>query len=176
MTTKTVNPTEAMKSIETAVASGKEHFEKLARTSSEAAQKSYEQVMAVSQENFQKASDAALKSYDEMAALNQQNVDALIKASSIFAKGAEELSKAAMAFQKDSLNSSVELAKKFATCKDPNELVAMQTRYSKDSYEKLISEARKMSEMSSKVANEALAPIQDRINVNLSKIAKPVAA
>ncbi len=176
MTTATVNPAEAFKTIETAVASGKEHFEKFAKTSSEAAQKSYEQVMQVSQENFQKASDATLKSYDDMVALNKKNVDALIQASTIVAKGAEELSKAAMAFQKASMENSVEMAKKFATCKDANELVSLQSSFTKESYEKLVSEAKKLSDMSNKVATEALAPIQVRINENMEKMSKPIAA
>jgi hypothetical protein len=55
-------------------------------------------------------------------------------------------------------------------------VVDVQSDYARTSFDSLVNEGSKLSELGVKVANEALEPIQSRINVAVEKILKPAAA
>ena len=56
------------------------------------------------------------------------------------------------------------------------EIVDLQSEYAKTSFDNIVSEGTKISEMTVKVANEALEPINARMNAAVEKMSKPVAA
>jgi phasin family protein len=60
-------------------------------------------------------------------------------------------------------------------CKDLREVVDVQSDFARESFDRLMNEGSKLSEIGVKVANEALEPIQARVNVAVEKIFKPAA-
>lgn len=177
---KTATPKAAEeKQIEEAVTVGKEAVEKAMKATTE----NYEQAVAATKEavtatkeQFEKASATVMKSYDDMVAMNKENVDALVSASNIYAKGMEELGKAAFAFAQASAEANVATAKALMGAKTMNDVFAIQSDFARTQFDSLVAETTKLSEMGLKTANETVEPIQAQVNVAVEKMFKPIAA
>jgi len=151
----------AQKVFQDAVGQAKQGFEGYAKTQ---------------QEQLQKASAQLLKSYEELNALTKGNVDAVVQSGTIVAKGAEQVSKQVAAFTQASIEQSLAVSKSALTVKSIRELVDLQNSYLKSSLDALVAESTKLQQLSIKVTNEALAPLNARVNVAVEKLAKPLAA
>jgi len=151
----------ATKTIEDAVSTAKLNLEGLVKAQ---------------QEQVEKASAKILKSYDDLSTLTKGNVDAVVKSGTIVAKGAEEAGKQVAAFTQSSLEKNVSTGKALLAVKTIQELIALQNAYTKASFDAFVAESAKLQELSVKIANEALAPLSERVNLTVGKLAKPVAA
>ncbi len=151
----------ATKSIEDAVSTAKQNLEGLVKAQ---------------QEQVEKASAQIRKSYDELSVLTKGNVDAVVKSSAIVAKGAEEAGKQVAAFTQASLEKSVSNGKALLAVKTIQELIELQNAYAKASFDAFVAESAKLQELSVKIANEALAPLNERVNATVETLGKPVAA
>ena len=160
-TAKKVTPAIDTKKIEEAVAAGKQ---------------TVEQAVASTKEQVEKASAAALKGYDEFATLNKDAMDAYVKAGNVFAKGMEDLGKSVFAFAQTQAEANVAAAKTLMTAKTLNDVVEIQSDLARSQFDALVAEGTKVSEISLKIANETVEPIQAQMNVFVEKAMKPVAA
>lgn len=136
------------------------------------AAKNYEHAIAFTKEQVEKVSQNAFKTYEELTALNKDTVDALVQSSSVVAKGLESLSRAFLAFAQTSLEHSVSTAKALLAVKTLREAVDLQSEFAKSSFDSLVAEATKASELSVKVANEAIEPLSSHVNTVVSKLSK----
>ncbi|PWC84040.1 hypothetical protein TSH100_19490 [Azospirillum sp. TSH100] len=149
--------TAVTKSVEDAIATAKQNLEGLVKAQ---------------QEQIEKASAQVLKNYDELTVLTKENVDALVKSGTVVAKGAEEAGKQVAAFTQSSLEKGVSNAKALLAVKTIQELVELQNAYAKASIDALVSESTKLQELTVKIANEALAPLNARVNATVEVLAK----
>ena len=161
---------EALKPVEAAVFAGKEQMETFAKAGAEAAKKGYEQAVAMTKEQVEKASEAVFKGYDQLSTLNKDNLEAVVASGNIVAKGVEGFSKEVFAL------TSMNAAKAFMGVKTLREAIDLQADLSRSQFDRLMADSTKLAEMSVKVANEAFQPIQARVNVAIEKMLKPVAA
>lgn len=178
MTTAARKPTivrDDAKVLENAVAAGKETIETVLKAGTEATQKGFEQAVAMTQEQVAKASTAFFKGYDDLTVFSKENVEAVVRAGSIYAKGVEELGRAVVTLTQTQVESTVAAAKAAMGCTTLRQIVDLNTDLAKTSFDKIVAEGSKLSEMSMKVANEAFQPIQARVNVAVEKFAKPAA-
>jgi phasin family protein len=164
------------KTIEDATAQAKETVENLMKVGQDAVTKNYEQVMVVTKDQIEKTSQKLFKGYEELAVFGKQNVDAVLQSQTIVAKGVEEMSKALLAFSQASLEVGVAAGKAMLGVKTVRELVDLQTNFAKSSFDTMVAEGTKLSEMGVKVANEALEPINARVNAAVEKLSRPIAA
>lgn len=140
------------------------------------AKQNIEGLVKAQQEQVEKASAQILKSYDDLAALTKDNVDALVQSGTIVAKGAEEAGKQVAAFGQSAVEKNVATGKALLAVKTLNELVELQNAYVKQTMDALVAEGTKLQELSIKITNEALAPINARVNATVEKLGKPLAA
>lgn len=175
MATRKQDKPDALKPVEDAVNAGKEQIEKAVEAGNEAASKHYEQAANVAKEQIDKGSRAMFKGYEEITSLNKANMDAVVQASTVATKGMESLSREMMEFAQQQLESNVVTTKKLFGARTVHEFVDLQTAYVRDSFDKLLAESAKVAEMSFKVANEALEPIQTQTNATVEKAMKPAA-
>tara|TARA_B100000676_G_scaffold172004_1_gene169106 strand:+ start:3456 stop:3944 length:489 start_codon:yes stop_codon:yes gene_type:complete len=158
MTTKKTNAaTGASKQIEDAVEVGR---------------KSVEQVINVTKEQVEKASEAFFKSYDEMSAMNKEGVDAIVKAGEVLTKGTESLGKAYFDFVQVSAEASFETSKAMMAAKTVKDFVDIQSDFARTSFDNILSESTRFSEMSVKVAIEAVDPLKAQLNTGFEKAFK----
>jgi phasin family protein len=162
--------------LESVVQVGKQTVESVMKVSTEVASKNYEKALAATQEHLEKATTAAFQSYDELAALGKDNIDAFVKASTVLFKGFEVLGKEVASYGQTSLEKSVSNAQALFGVKTLRELVELQSELAKQAFDAWVEQGTKFGEMSVKVANEAIEPIQEQVNTAVEKIMKPIAA
>ena len=141
----------------------------------DAAQKGLEQAVQLAKDNVEKASLAFFKGYDEISVMSKGNVEAVVKAGSIYARGMEDLSKTVIAITQSQLEASVAAAKAVMGCTSLRQMVDLQTDLARTQFDRIVADGGRLSEISLKVANEALEPIQARVNVAVEKFIKPAA-
>jgi len=154
----------------------KETFEDVAAKGTDFVQKGYDQMLGATREQLEKASVSAFKAYEEFSKFQKDNYDAYLAASTIFAKGAENVGKTWMSLTQEALENAAQTAKALLGAKTLREAVDLQSDFAKSNFDKLVAEGTKLSELSVKVANEAFAPLNARVNVAVEKMLKPVAA
>lgn len=163
------------KSAEEAAAQARSSVEDQVRFGSDVAQRGFEQAASITREQFDRASKTMFKNYEEFSQISKENIDAFVKSGTVVAKGFEEAGKAWIDFTRRSFETGVETAKAVMSCRDLREVVDVQSEFARSSLDSLVNEGSKLSEIGMKVANEALEPIQSRINVTVEKILKPAA-
>jgi|GEM_PF-1104914 len=114
--------------------------------------------------------------YEDLNGFGKENVDAIVKSTTLLTKGLEELTQVLFKMSQESLETTMAAAKSAMACTTLRQIIDFQNDLAKTSFDKLLAEGTKVSEMSLKVANDALEPIQARVNVAIEKMVKPVAA
>jgi phasin family protein len=161
------------KSAEEAAAQTRSSIEDQVRFGSDVAQRGFEQAASITREQFDRASKTLFKNYEEFSQLSKENIDAYVRSGTIVAKGFEEASKSLMDFTRRSFENGVETAKAVMSCKDLREMVDLQSDYARASFDSLVNEGSKLSDLGVRMANEAMEPIQSRINLTVEKMMKP---
>ena len=137
-------------------------------------QEGYDEMMDFGKEQMEKffkfeGSADMTKSYEEAMAFNKENVDAVVKSSSIAAKGVQDVASLFVEITKSAIEGNVEASKKLFECKNPQEALEMQTEMMKSGYDKMIADATRISEASTKIAEEAAKPLQERLEASAEK-------
>ncbi|MCC7274217.1 MAG: phasin family protein [Alphaproteobacteria bacterium] len=164
------------KPVDTGIVAGKEMMDTFVKVGQEAAQKGYEQAMTMTKEQVEKARVAVAKGYDELNAIGKDNVDALVKASTICAKGFEAIGKEVVNYTQARVESNLAAMKALMGARTLKEFVDLQTEFARSSFDQLVTESTKLSEIGVKVANDAFAPLNARVNTVVEKLTKPAAA
>lgn len=138
--------------------------------------KSFDKYFGDAKAQVEKASAQTMKAYEDAAKFNKENLDAFVVASTTYAKGVESVSKSWAAFAQETFEASANVAKAILGAKTLKEAVDLQTDFAKTTFDKLVAEGTKVSEASIKVTNEALEPINARVNVAVEKMLKPALA
>ena len=115
------------------------------------------------------------KGYEEIAAFSKANIDAFVQANTILVKGFEELSKEIVALTQASIETAATTTKAVFAAKTIKDVVALQSDFTKTSFDKFVSNSSKLSELGVKVASDAIAPVTARVNVAVEKVLKPAA-
>ena len=135
-----------------------------------------DQGVAVAKVNVEKASEAAFKGYDELAVLGQGNFDAFIQSNSVVAKGFEVIGKEFLAFAQRSVEGHMAQARALIGAKDMQEFVDLQNDFAKRRLADTLAETAKLTELSTQVANEAIEPLQKRVDATVETALKAKAA
>ena len=159
-------------------ATGRLGFDAGLKTATEATTKAYEQAMAMTKEQmnaFTKFGFGSFNGHNDWMAVAKDNVDALVKCGSMLAEGMQEMNRSWLGLAQSSMEDGMVAAKTLLECKTLPEMVQVQAEVTKASYAKWIAESRKLSEKSARLAEKSFAPIAERVNAAMERIAKPLA-
>jgi len=177
---KTANPAaQAAEQVEAAVVAGKETVEAAVKAGTEAAAKNYEQAVAATREQVEaavKAGAEMFKGYEDVSGFSKENIDAVMASSAVLSKGLQDFNKTWFALAQDAMEQNVAATKKMLGCKNVAEVVEVQSDLAKANYDKAVTEGRKLSDMTIKLAEEATAPITSRVNSTVETFTKNFAA
>ena len=157
------------------VDAGVETVEAAVKTGTETAAQNVERAVTTTNAQVKKASKAMFAGYGDFSALGQQNIDAMVEAGQIMAVGMESVSRELMSFAKASAEANAAAATKMFSAKTMQEAIDLQNAYARESFDKAVAETGKLTEMSVKLASDAMAPLQSRVNVAVEKLLKPIA-
>lgn len=156
------NPFEAV------IFASKDQVEKAIAASTEALEKAF----AVSKERF----DAVAKGVDDAAKLGKDQVEAYVTAGNVATKGLESINAEVMAFTKTQVEDQISAAKAMMGAKTLQELIELQNGFAKSAFEAYTAHTTKLSEVATKVAQDAFAPINAQVQATVEKMVKPLAA
>jgi len=108
-------------------------------------------------------------SYTDFAAFNQTAFDSLVKSNTAAAEGVEKLTKQLVDYSSKSVEDVVAASKKLYTVKTPVEFVQLQMKLAQDSFEALVSESKKVSDLTTSIVKDVTAPM----NENFTSAAVP---
>jgi phasin family protein len=156
------NPFEAV------IFASKEQVEKSIAASTEALEKAF----SMSKERF----DAVSKSVDDAAKLGKDQVEAYVTAGNVASKGFESINAEVMSFTKTQVEDQISAAKAMMGAKTLQEFIELQSGYAKSAFEAYTAHTTKLSEVATKVAQDAFAPINAQVQATVEKMVKPLAA
>lgn len=169
-----------VESVETVQKAVQANTEAAAEAFNKAATEGYEQAVAATRKQVEQASKALFNgSYGDygkfggdFAAAGKDNVEAVVQSGSIVVKGMEALGQELMAFTKAQVEGNVAATKALFGVKSFDEAVKLQGDFARKSFDTAVAEGTKLTEMSVKVANDAVAPIQARVDATVKQIMK----
>lgn len=168
-------PAEAAEAIEQAVAAGAEAVEQAVKASQDAATKGYDKALSVAKEQVeaaQKAQAQAVKSSEEALAAAKENLDAVLKAGQLLSKGLQDLTKSVVVLTQETVEENLAAGKKLLAAKTLHEAVDVHSALAKAQIDRLVAEGTRLTEVSRKLFEEAVAPIQERIHSTVEKLSK----
>lgn len=136
---------------------------------------SYEKVVETTREQVEKAGETVAKSYGDITTFQKDGMDALVKAGEIWAKGAEQLSRAYLALAQEAAEANSEAAKAIFSAKSLKEVVDLQNELFRKNFDRSLAETTKFSEMSVKVATDSFQPLQKQFEAAFEKVGKVAA-
>jgi len=136
--------------------------------------------MKTTQEAAAKQVETGMKSataqFEKAASLGKENVEAVVQSSTIVAKGCEEISKNVWGWMQSSVEQSVATSKQALGVKTLRELVDLQTEFVRKLMDQSLSETTKITEISTRVAGQAMEPINQRVTEVVESISALKAA
>ena len=110
--------------------------------------------LETSQLKLKEGVEKAVKTSEEILSFSQGNMEAIIKASQIYAAGLQDISKHFAASSKSSFEESVAFTKSLMGVKSVKEAVDLQTGFAKSSIEKAVSESNKLADATVKLTEQ----------------------
>lgn len=161
---------------EETLAIGAQAAESLVKAGTDVTSRTVEQVNRLTKQNMEKSSMTIFDRYEDLNGFGKDNVDALVKSTTALVKGLEDLGQALFRMSQENMESTLAAAKSVLACTTLRQMVDFHNDLAKNGFDKLMTESSKVSELTLKVANDALEPIQARVNVAVEKLIKPIAA
>jgi phasin family protein len=118
----------------------------------------------------------SVKVQDEAVAAARQNVDAANRSLTLAIDHSAGIAGTIAASAKDWHESAIAASKAVLAAKTLSEVAEVQTNFAKTSYDKVISESVKISELSTKAAKDVFAPIGQQLKASAERFSVPAAA
>jgi len=132
--------------------------------------KTVEKLTAASNVAMKEGMEKSVAAMNEMNAVSKKNLEAVVASATASAKAAETLGAQAMAFSKVMFEAQVAAAKSMSGAKSIQEVVEMQSAFTKSSLESYMAEFSKMSETLSSSVKESMKPINERVTATVEKL------
>ncbi|MCZ6894725.1 MAG: phasin family protein [Gammaproteobacteria bacterium] len=118
------------------------------------------------------ASEVTTRQYDGMATYNHGYMESVLNAAGAMARGCEALGTEWMNYAKTSLEDGVATSKALMSCKSVDEVVKIHSGYVIYALDSCLAESVKLSEMSIKLANEIVEPLNSGFAVAIEELAR----
>lgn len=120
---------------------------------------------------FETTMKSAADQIEKCTCFGKGNVEAITQCSTIVAKGFEEVAKNMAEWMHNVMEQNVATGRQMLAVKTLRELVDLQTGYMRSWMDNSMAETTKLSEISARVTNQAIAPISARVNEFVETIA-----
>jgi len=145
----------------------------IARRSTETARDTFQSGLNTTNETFQRMSDQFTQvlgfngpQSEEVTRRASQNLQAVSQASTVLARGAQEVSREVIQLVQDRLEKNVEAVNRLAGTRSVQDFVAVQSDLVRDGLQQVIDTNKRIAELSVRVAEEAARAIQAQGSAN----------
>ncbi len=101
--------------------------------------------------------------YRDITEHSRADFDAMMQSSARLARGLQEMGWEMTHFTQKSMRLSMQLANDLLECRTVEDVIARQRDYVKETVDALIAESARLLHLSSRIANDAVSPISDRV-------------
>ena len=130
------------------------------------------EIAPMTKEQLESVAGDALKTYGDLAAIGKSNVESTLKAAATLTKGAEEIGKAWTALAKRLVEIQASSLHTLLGARNIKDVVDAHADLTKTHFQTALSEGAKISELTLKVANEAIQPLSARVTESVKATAK----
>ncbi len=113
------------------------------------------------------------KNFDKIAqdatASAQEQFEALTQVANNCTKNLEQWTKTCMEMTQETTDELASSAKSLLACKTINEYAEAQSKFAQATFEKIMGNATKLSELSIRLANDSLQPLNEQVNKAIKK-------
>lgn len=117
-----------------------------------------------------------MPSYAEFSAFFQANADAMLGVNATMCKGMEDITRLTVDMYQQALEQTVAASKAMLEVRTLPQMLDVQSDYARNVYDLALADSAKLSELSMKVANEAVAPLNARAKEAWKNVQDTVAA
>jgi phasin family protein len=171
------------KTVQKAVKTQAKAAKKIVSTSAQASQKATNQAFAnpanlnpMMEKMMYQGKSQFDKLAQDAAEMNRENIEAVVKCSSIFAKGFEDIMRLSMSMAQDAAERQSKFMKDVLSSKTLNEFTEVQNRVAQVNFDEFVNGATKITEMSMKVMTDSLEPLNQQMNKGIKKASQKMAA
>jgi phasin family protein len=116
--------------------------------------------------------DKAMKTAEELLAFNQGTFEAVVKSGKIWSTGVQAITQQVVASAQASFEETMATYRALASVKSFNEAVELQTSLARSAMERTVSETGRITDASVKLAEQAMAPLTERLSLVVEKFAR----
>lgn len=120
-----------------------------------------------------KGAEGLVKATEDAVAFGRGNMDALTKSAQVYFAGVQDISRQAMAMVQALSEQTLDNVKALSTARSLKEAADLQASFARAGFERVMGETAKLQEASLKLAEQAFAPINQRVQVAVEKMGKP---
>lgn len=125
---------------------------------------------------MEKGKNQAEKFAQDTAAFGREGMEAMMKSSSIFAKGVEEIIRTSITIAQNSAEKQAQLMKQAMSSKTLNEWSEVQNKIAQANFDDFMTGATQISEMSVRLMNDASEPLNTQVTKTVKKASDSMAA
>jgi phasin family protein len=127
---------------------------------------------ADTQAKVKEGMEKAMKTAEEMVSFSQGNLEAMVKCGQIWAAGVQDIGKLIAANAQASFDETVSTFKALSSAKSLKDAFDLQASLARSTLEKTVAESGKLTDVSMKLTEQALAPLTARVNLAMEKFGK----
>src|SRR3954466_11895754 len=149
----------------------------IANRGTETARNMVESGLNTATQTFQRVSDQFTKvlgfsgpQAEELARRSSENVQAVTQASTVLARGAQEVSQEVFGLVQDRLQKNIDAMNRIVGTRSVQDFVAVQSDLARDTLQQVIDTNKRIAEVSLRIADEAARAIQAQADKNAKQV------
>ncbi len=117
---------------------------------------------------------AAPSPFEDAVALGRDNLEAMVRSGAILSRGLQDFGRLMLGLAQDTVEQGVGASQQMLAARSVTEVVDLQSSLARSGLDRLLAEGSRLSEVSIRLAEEAFAPIGERVTATLDRLVSAV--